>query len=336
MPKPNLPTTSQSIIVGSGSALFELENDAGDLEGGEFYFGSTPGIAFSVESETLEVPDDDTPFEETLVEIITKLVRAGNLSCKNVSLKNQSLFFLGESSTHTQAGGAVTDEDKAVVNPGSYIQLGSNSSNPGGVRGVSAVTVKSKEGDDAVAWGNGAAKAAGAVVIPGTPNSHWYMAMTAGTTGGSEPPFPTDGSTMVDNDITWQDMGLITYVADTDYELDATLGRVFMMLTGAFATAHALAAAISIKIGVRCDYTKAANSRDHMQTGGRKSVVGALRIIADNTTGPNNDYYCPKVTLVPTGDFALKSRTDSQAMEWEVKIGKREGYEQLYVDGRAA
>lgn len=336
MAKPNLPTTSQSIIVGSGSVLLELENDLGELEGGEFYLGSTPGVAFSVESETLEVPDDDTPFEETLVEIITKLVRAGNLSCKNVSLKNQALFFLGESSTHAQSSGAVTDEDKDVVNPGSYVQLGSNSSNPGGVRGVSAVTVKSKQGSAASAWAATTAVAAGAAVIPVSANNHWYMAMNAGTTGGSAPTFPTDGSTVDDNGITWQDMGLITYVADTDYQLDATLGRVFMMLTGAFATAHALADSIGIKIGVRCDYTKAANSRDHMQTGGRKSVVGALRIIADNTTGANNDYYAPKVTLVPTGDFALKSRTDPQAMEWEIKIGKREGFEQLYIDGRAA
>lgn len=336
MPKPNLPTTTQTIIVGSGSALLELENDLGVLEGGEFYLGSTPGISFNVESETLEVPDDDTPFEETLVEIITKLVRAGNLSCKNVSLKNQGLFFLGTSSTHSQAAGSVTDEDKDVVNPGSYIQLGSSSTNPGGVRGVSAVNVKSKEGDDAAAWVGTTAVVAGDVVIPGTPNNHWYMAMTDGTTGGGEPTFPTDGTTVDDNGVTWQDMGLIAYAVDTDYELDATLGRVFMKLTGAFATAHALADAIGVKIGVRSGYTTAANTRDHMQTGGRKSVTGALRIIADNTTGPNQDYYCPKVTLVPTGDFALKSRTDPQAMEWEVKIGKRDNYEQLYVDGRAA
>ena len=337
MAKPKLPTTTQTIIVGSGSALFEPENDLGELEGGERYFGSTPGISFNVSSETLEVPDDDTPFEETLVEIITKLVRAGNLSCKNVSLENQAMFFLGQSGTHSQAAGSVTNEDKAVVRPGSYIQLGASSSNPGGVRGVSAVTVQSLEGATASAWSAADATiVAGSVRVPNPANAHWYMALDAGTTGGSAPTWPTDGSSVNDNGITWQDMGLIDYVVATHYELDADLGRVYLTLDGAFATAWAIADAINVKIGIRSGYTKAANSRDHMQTGGVKSVTGALRVIADNTTGPNQDYYCPKVTLVPTGDFALKSRTDPQAMEWEVKIGKRDGYEQLYIDGRAA
>lgn len=38
---------------------------------------------------------------------------------------------------------------------------------------------------------------------------HYYRADNSGTSGGSAPTFPTDGSTVVDNDITWQDMGLV-------------------------------------------------------------------------------------------------------------------------------
>ena len=340
MAKPKLSTAAQSIVVGSGSVLLELENSLGVLEGGEFYLGSTPGIAFNVSSETLEIPDDDTPFEETLIEIITKLVRAGNLSCKNVTLENQSLFFIGQQSTQAQTAGAVTDEDKAVVNPGRYIQLGAIAANPGGVRGVTGVTVESMEGATASAWATSPGASSPAVVgdvcIKGVANDHWYMAVVAGTTDAAEPTFPTDGTTVVDGTVTWQDMGLIAYILNTDYELEATAGRVFMMITGAFATAHALAAAVSITIGVRADYTTTELSREHMQTGSRNSVTGAVRLLADNTTGPNHDYYCPLVTLVPTGDFALKSRTDPQTMEWELKLGKREGYEQLYIDGRAA
>ncbi|RKZ94025.1 MAG: hypothetical protein DRQ46_10625 [Gammaproteobacteria bacterium] len=49
-------------------------------------------------------------------------------------------------------------------------------------------------------------------------NSHVYMNMTVdgnnafigGTTGAVEPTWPTDGSTVVDNDITWKDLGVYT------------------------------------------------------------------------------------------------------------------------------
>lgn len=36
---------------------------------------------------------------------------------------------------------------------------------------------------------------------------HYYRAETSGTSAGAAPSWPTDGSTVADNDITWQDMG---------------------------------------------------------------------------------------------------------------------------------
>lgn len=58
-------------------------------------------------------------------------------------------------------------------------------------------------------WTPGTAKAQDEQVIPNTANGHYYRAQGAGTTGASEPAWPTDGGTVNDNDITWVDEGTI-------------------------------------------------------------------------------------------------------------------------------
>lgn len=44
---------------------------------------------------------------------------------------------------------------------------------------------------------------------------HYYRAENTGTSAASGPTWPTDGSTVIDNDITWQDMGLIPLLLGT-------------------------------------------------------------------------------------------------------------------------
>ena len=53
----------------------------------------------------------------------------------------------------------------------------------------------------------GAVVAPGDTVIPETPNQHMYRCSTGGTTGGSEPTWPTvSGSTVTDGTAVWTEM----------------------------------------------------------------------------------------------------------------------------------
>lgn len=62
-------------------------------------------------------------------------------------------------------------------------------------------------------------------ILPTTRNGHYYAnvgVVSSGNTGSSEPTWPTDGSTVVDGDITWQDMGAY-WPATTAVSLDHTV-----------------------------------------------------------------------------------------------------------------
>jgi len=69
-------------------------------------------------------------------------------------------------------------------------------------------------------WGNtwqaSTSYSVGNWVRPTTPNKHFYKCTTAGTSGATEPTWPTNGSTVNDGTVVWQDMGvgkLYSYLA---------------------------------------------------------------------------------------------------------------------------
>ena len=56
-------------------------------------------------------------------------------------------------------------------------------------------------------WITGTAKTVGDLVVPTVPNGHVYYCTVAGTTGGSQPAWPKNGTTIVDGSVTWIDAG---------------------------------------------------------------------------------------------------------------------------------
>lgn len=89
-----------------------------------------------------------------------------------------------------------------------------------------AVTVTS----GCAAWVTLIAYALGAWARKVTTNGHVYQVTVAGTSGASEPIWPTDGGTVVDGTVTWKDMGLFAAVEGTDIE---TRPEGIMILEGA-------------------------------------------------------------------------------------------------------
>lgn len=140
---------------------------------------------------------------------------------------------------------------------------------------------------------------------------------------GADPDSNSSGDvTVADNDS--NSLGNTAYVEGTDYELDATLGRIYIIPGGGIAD----------DTDIIVSYTVRASTYDQVISGSN-AVEGSLRFIAVNPKGTNFDYYFPHVALSPNGDYALKG-DEWQQIPFSVEILKRSDREAIYMNGRPA
>lgn len=121
--------------------------------------------------------------------------------------------------------------------------------------------------------------------------------------------------------------GVTTYVAGTAYNVDLDMGRVQIIAGGTIAAATA----------VKISYKTTVKSWTRVKSGSTAEVSGSLRVIADNASGTNRDWFMPKVTLTPSGEIpVIQEGTDFTTMEFGVEVLKPANREALYIDGRPA
>lgn len=117
--------------------------------------------------------------------------------------------------------------------------------------------------------------------------------------------------------------GLTTYVAGTDYNLDADRGRLQILSTGTIVAGN-----------IKVDYTKAAASWTGIRSGASGELLGALRVVSDNATGIKRDFFMPRVSMVPSGDLpVIAEGTDFSQMQFDADVLKPANAEAIYVDG---
>lgn len=119
-------------------------------------------------------------------------------------------------------------------------------------------------------------------------------------------------------------VGAATKTAGTDYTVDTTLARVYIVPSGTIIDGD----------DILVSYTKAATSRVQIITAANATIDGALRFEATNPKGTLLDYYMPYVRLSPNGEYALKG-DEWQQMSFNLDIQKlNDTTESIYVDGR--
>lgn len=122
-------------------------------------------------------------------------------------------------------------------------------------------------------------------------------------------------------------VGVTTMVLNTDYTLDAVLGRITILSAGGILDDDV----------VTVDYTPAAKTREQVVSASAAATAGALRFVADNAKGTNRDIYLPSVNLKPTGTAKLKGdQAEFMALAFDVEILKKDlTTAAIYIDGRA-
>lgn len=120
--------------------------------------------------------------------------------------------------------------------------------------------------------------------------------------------------------------GTNPFEAGVDYNVDLDTGRVQIVEGGEIVAGK-----------VQFAYTPVAGKFERVKTGGKAEVLGALRIVADNASGANRDFYMPKVTLTPTGDLPVITEGNSNdfvQLQFNLEVLKPSNAEAINVDGR--
>lgn len=118
--------------------------------------------------------------------------------------------------------------------------------------------------------------------------------------------------------------GTVTYDVGDDYNVDLETGRVQIVEGGAITAGV-----------VQFGYTPVAGTYDAVESGATSELMGALRVVPKNATGPNDDVYLPKVSLSAGGNLPLIAEgTDPISMEFAMEVLKPANAQAIYRAGR--
>jgi hypothetical protein len=314
----NIPSTFENgLKIRRGVPKFAIKNADGSYQA---YVDLAPSSAltYGQESEKVTYISKMSGIGKKLDETQTALNRDWTLTCEGLKKSVLALVVAGTLSTIAQASGSVTDERTGYVIKNGTFQLGGALNSGAGVFDISAVTVSSYEGLNADDRANSTAYAVGDIYVPAVANSHWYICTVAGTSAGSAPTFTTNGTTFADGTATFKDMGVIQYTVATDYELNVDTGLVFVLNTGAIAAAIDAIVAVPALVTALTDsegnfkaftlnvaYTRAAVSFDQIAATSKSQKEGKFLFLTQNPKGDDEVWYCPSVTLSPSGEADL-------------------------------
>lgn len=109
---------------------------------GEHYFGNTPEISTTTESEELEHFDSDHGVNEKDDAVTLSQDMTGSMTTDNIIADNLALLFRGSVATVSQASAPAQTDTFNDVKQGRYYQLGTTTNRPYGARHVTSVVVK--------------------------------------------------------------------------------------------------------------------------------------------------------------------------------------------------
>ena len=165
--------------------------------------GNCSALQLGIEEEKKTLSDFENAGGGT-VETVSRITGATlSMTLHNISPGNLAIGLRGE--TTATAGATVTDEAHANVFVGSLVLLDRIPNPSAALTATHGVTAS---------WAQSTAYSLGDKILD---TGHVYVVTVAGTSGGSEPTWPTNGSTVVDGGVTWDDLGVVALTENVDY-----------------------------------------------------------------------------------------------------------------------
>lgn len=134
--------SNKQYTLGRGRLFFDAFSPNTKTKTGERYFGNTPSLSLTIESESLDHFDSDSGVRVKDDSVLLQLNRTGAFVTDNIDPENVALFLLGSASTLAQT--ALTSQTYAIndVLKGRFYQIGSTNANPPGLRSLTAFVLK--------------------------------------------------------------------------------------------------------------------------------------------------------------------------------------------------
>jgi len=186
----------------TGKGKFYIRPRAG---GARRFLGNVSEASFSIEQDTVQEPDYTSGGGGVLNERTRVSAVTGEMTTYNHSPDNLAILMRGTLTDVARA--AITTEAHALCYADGFEPF-DNIPDPDVTVTLSRTT--------SAAWAGTTAYVLGALVLD---TGRIYAVTTAGTSGSTEPTWPTDGTTVTDGTVVWQDTGTVALVKDTDYSL---------------------------------------------------------------------------------------------------------------------
>lgn len=133
-------TPGKDYVIGKGRLFFEMFPTGTKVGSGELYFGNTPELSTTSDSETLDHYDADAGLNVKDESVTIENNVTGAFVTDNISPENVALFFSGNvDQTVVTAATAVAETFTALR--GRFIQLGTTAAMPSGARAVTNVVI---------------------------------------------------------------------------------------------------------------------------------------------------------------------------------------------------
>jgi len=274
-----MPNYDPNYVVGRGNVFFnKFKKGSNTPESGELYFGNTPELTLTADTETLDHYSSEEGLRNLDASVLLEYTQGGNFTCDEINSDNLALFFLGDKTTITQT--QMTDRKEVItrLEKGRFYQLGTDGVTPTGVRNIDNFQIVVADAGTAVSVGAGDIS-----TIPGA-----------------------------------------TVLPADNYEIDLSTGRLYIEPDASDIGSGKVAA-------VQYDVNAQART---LVIGKANMIYGSLRFISKNPVGTQKDYFFPKVSLQPDGDYALKG-DDWQVMGFTFRAMKLNSQtERAYIDVR--
>ncbi len=136
-----MATEGKDYVIGKGKVYFDPFLPGTKTLTGERYLGNTPELSTTSDQETLDHYDADGGLNVKDESVIIESNVTGSLVTDNIDIDNIAAFFGGDVESVVVAGATGLSET-FVAKKGRWLQLGTSTANPSGVREVTNVVIE--------------------------------------------------------------------------------------------------------------------------------------------------------------------------------------------------